>query len=66
MVPAIQAAFYNGYDNHGDPAHYTGSCGCPHIHISWVAGGGIAAAATGPPREWVKAFPSPGTPTEGK
>ena len=21
MVPAIQAAFYNGYDNHGDPAH---------------------------------------------
>ena len=39
MVPAIQAAFYNGYDNHGDPAHYTGSCGCPHIHISWVAAG---------------------------
>jgi hypothetical protein len=65
MVPAIQAAFYNGYDNHGDPAHYTGSCGCPHIHISWVAAGGIAAAATRPPRQWVKAFPSPGTPTRG-
>jgi hypothetical protein len=65
MVSAIQAAFYNGYDNHGDPAHYTGSCGCPHIHISWVAAGGIAAAAPGPPREWVKAFPSPGTPTQG-
>jgi hypothetical protein len=65
MVPAIQAAFYNGYDNHGDPKHYRGSCGCPHLHISWVAAGAIAAAAPGPPRQWVKAFPSPGTPTRG-
>jgi hypothetical protein len=65
MVPAIQAAFYNGYDNHGDPEHYAGRCGCPHIHLSWVAAGGIAAAAPAAPREWVKAFPSPDTPAEG-
>jgi hypothetical protein len=65
MAPAIQAAFYNGYDNHGEPAHYSGGCGCPHIHISWVAAGGIAGAALAPPRDWVKAFPSPGTPLQG-
>jgi transglycosylase-like protein with SLT domain len=65
MVPAMQAAFYNGYDNHGDPLHYRGPCGCPHLHLSWIAAGGIAAASPGPPRDWTKAFPSPGTPTQG-
>jgi len=68
MVPAIQAAFYNGYSNHGDPSHYSGGCGCPHIHVSWRATGtesSLAASALEGPRPWVKAFPSPGIPTGG-
>jgi hypothetical protein len=59
LVPAIRAIFYNGYANHGDPTHFSGSCGCPHIHISWLAST-YAAPALGPPSDWVKAFPTAG------
>jgi hypothetical protein len=56
LSPAIRAIFYNGFDNHGDPRRYTGSCGCPHVHISWMSssyGNGSLVA----PNQWTMAFP---------
>ncbi|MDX6608240.1 MAG: hypothetical protein QOF85_165 [Solirubrobacterales bacterium] len=52
LAPAIQFVGYNGYPDHGDPAH-TGS---PHLHVSWSSSEygcpGLCA-----PRQWVEVFP---------
>lgn len=60
LVPAIIFIGYNGYEDHGDPAHCSRSSGCgPHIHVSWYSscygcGGGELVS----PRSWVKVFPA--------
>jgi hypothetical protein len=46
---------YNGYPNHGDPAHTGPSA---HIHVSWSASASGAAALSAP-NDWVRVFPSP-------
>jgi hypothetical protein len=46
---------YNGYPNHGDPAH-TGPMA--HIHVSWSASAS-GAAELSPPNDWVRVFPVP-------
>jgi Transglycosylase SLT domain len=46
---------YNGYPNHGDPAH-TGPLA--HIHLSWYASA-HGAATLSPPNDWVRVFPTP-------
>lgn len=56
LVPAIHAIFYNGYPDHGDPARFTGACGCPHVHISWQASTYSAPTIEAPSR-WVRVFP---------
>ena len=60
LVPAIYAIFYNGFTNHGDPAAFTGSCGCPHVHIRWMSvppSGGVPYLA--PPVPAVRVFTPP-------
>jgi hypothetical protein len=46
---------YNGYPNHGDPAH-TGPIA--HIHVSWSASASGAAVLSAP-NDWVRVFPIP-------
>jgi hypothetical protein len=46
---------YNGYPNHGDPAH-TGPMA--HIHVSWSASASGAAELVAP-NDWVRVFPVP-------
>jgi hypothetical protein len=46
---------YNGYPDHGDPAH-TGPIA--HIHVSWSASASGAAALSAP-NDWVRVFPIP-------
>jgi hypothetical protein len=61
-VPAIYAIFYNGFSNHGDPASYSGSCGCPHVHIRWSSQpptGGVPSLAA--PFSAVRVFTPPPT-----
>jgi Transglycosylase SLT domain len=53
LAPAIQFVAYNGFSDHGDPAHAGSNA---HIHISWKSSDygcpGLCA-----PREWVEVFP---------
>jgi hypothetical protein len=34
--PPFRFVGYNGYPNHGDPAHCVPCAGGPHIHLSWL------------------------------
>ena len=69
LSPAIRAVFYNGFYNHGDPKEWrgSGSCSCPHVHISWMSST-YGNAGLVPPNEWTMAFPINGqilTGTDG-
>jgi hypothetical protein len=55
LKPWVRFVGYNGYPNHGDPAH-TGPMA--HIHVSWSASA-QGASALSPPNDWVRVFPSP-------
>jgi hypothetical protein len=55
LKPWVRFVGYNGYPNHGDPAH-TGPIA--HIHVSWQASG-HGAAALSAPNDWVRVFPFP-------
>jgi hypothetical protein len=59
LVPAIRFIGYNGYENHGDPAHCREKEGCsPHLHVSWESNCyGCYPQVLGPPANWVKVFP---------
>jgi len=57
FVPAIAIVCYNGDVNHGDPAHVTGSCACPHLHVTWQNPVHSAPVALDIPPEWVMTFP---------
>ncbi|MBN8867305.1 MAG: lytic murein transglycosylase [Solirubrobacterales bacterium] len=53
LVPAIYDVYYNGFPDHGDPWHNSGSA---HIHIQFecaCAGGGQSQQVA----SWVKTFP---------
>lgn len=56
LAPAIQAVFYNGFDqSHGDPSHSQS----PHAHISWQSSSfGTSGCCVSP--DWIEVFPSPG------
>ena len=53
LVPAIQFIGYNGYPDHGDPAHAGSNA---HIHISWQSAS-FGCAELCPPPRWVRVFP---------
>lgn len=53
LVPAIQFVGYNGYPDHGDPAHAGGNA---HLHVSWQSSS-FGSAALSPPPAWVRVFP---------
>ena len=53
LVPAIQFVGYNGYPDHGDPAHAGSNA---HLHISWQ-GSSFGCAGLCPPPRWVRVFP---------
>jgi murein DD-endopeptidase MepM/ murein hydrolase activator NlpD len=57
FVPAIYIVCYDGDVNHGDPDHITGSCACPHLHITFENPVHAAPVALDTPPEWVKVFP---------
>jgi murein DD-endopeptidase MepM/ murein hydrolase activator NlpD len=57
FVPAIYIVCYDGDVNHGDPDHITGSCACPHLHITFENPVHSAPVALATPPEWVKVFP---------
>jgi hypothetical protein len=57
FVPAIYIVCYDGDLNHGDPDHITGSCACPHLHITFENPVHSAPTALETPPEWVKVFP---------
>jgi hypothetical protein len=52
LVPAIQFIGYNGYPDHGDPAHAGSNA---HLHISWQ-GSSFGCSALCPPPRWVRVF----------
>ncbi len=54
LVPAIHAVYYNGFPNHGDPWHNSGS---PHIHISFECSCTYYSGGTQEIASWVKTFP---------
>jgi murein DD-endopeptidase MepM/ murein hydrolase activator NlpD len=58
FVPAIYIVCYDGDVNHGDPDHITGSCACPHLHITFENPVHAAPVALDTPPEWVKVFPT--------
>ncbi len=47
--PPFRWVGYNGYPNHGDPAHCVPCGGGPHIHISW-----LTSASPGEPENRVR------------
>ena len=53
LVPAIQFIGYNGYPDHGDPAHAGANA---HLHISWQSTS-FGCAELCPPPRWVRVFP---------
>lgn len=57
FAPAIYIICYNGDSDHGDPAHITGPCACPHIHITFQSPVHGAPTALPTPPEWVMVFP---------
>ena len=58
LRPWVRFVGYNGYPNHGDPAHCSGGCGA-HIHVSWYASS-YGNSALSPLNAWVRVFPVPG------
>jgi len=58
LKPWVRFVGYNGYPNHGDPAH-TGPMA--HIHVSWSASA-QGAGALSAPNDWVRVFPAPSLP----
>ncbi|MGZ8632799.1 MAG: hypothetical protein ACXWZZ_02955, partial [Solirubrobacteraceae bacterium] len=54
LRPWVRFVGYNGYPDHGDPAHVGANA---HLHISWLAAGVSSALAA--PNEWVRVFPVP-------
>lgn len=52
LVPAIQWVGYNGYENHGDPAHVGSNA---HLHVSWRSSE-YGCPGLCEPREWVEVF----------
>jgi hypothetical protein len=52
--PPFRGVFYNGYPNHGDPAHCSGGCP-PHLHLSW----NTSASQGGPENEPRSAYFAP-------
>ena len=53
LAPAIQFVGYNGYPNHGDPAHAGENA---HLHISWQSSS-FSCGEPCPPPIWVRVFP---------
>jgi len=55
LKPWVRFVGYNGYPDHGDPAHVGENA---HLHVSWLASGPPTAGLS-PPHEWIYAFPVP-------
>jgi hypothetical protein len=53
LAPAIQFVGYNGFPDHGDPAHAGANA---HLHISWQ-GSSFGCSGLCPPPQWVRVFP---------
>ena len=58
LKPWVRFVGYNGYPDHGDPAHAGANA---HLHVSWLASSPPTGALT-PPHEWVRVFPVPRKP----
>ncbi len=56
LAPAIQFIGYNGYPDHGDPAHAGENA---HLHVSWQSSS-FGCAELCPPPAWVRVFPLAG------
>ncbi|MBN8870532.1 MAG: hypothetical protein J0H66_11690 [Solirubrobacterales bacterium] len=64
--PPFRFVGYNGYPNHGDPAHCVPCSGGPHIHISWQtsASPGMpenASRYSYIPATWIEVLAGPGS-----
>ena len=55
LKPWVRFVGYNGYPDHGDPAHVGANA---HIHVSWLASASPSSGLA-PPNEWVRVFPVP-------
>jgi hypothetical protein len=56
---------YNGFPNHGDPAHCVPCAGGAHLHISWQTSSSLGQPDNRPrttysPARWIDAFTVPG------
>lgn len=63
--PPFRFIGYNGFPNHGDPAHCTPCSGGPHLHLSWLTSSSPGEPGNRPrssysPATWVEAFTAPG------
>jgi hypothetical protein len=64
--PPFRFIGYNGYPDHGDPAHCIPCAGGPHLHLSWVTSASPGEPETRPrfeyePASWIEIFTPPAT-----
>ena len=68
--PPFRFIGYNGYPNHGDPAHCVPCAGGPHIHLSWHTSASPGepenrARSAFQPASWIEVFATGGGPESG-
>jgi hypothetical protein len=65
--PPFRFVGYNGYSNHGDPAHCAPCAGGPHIHLSWLTSASEGQAENRArfgyePASWIEVFATSSEP----
>jgi hypothetical protein len=63
--PPFRFIAYNGYPDHGDPAHCLPCAGGPHLHLSWLTSVSPGEPESPPrfsyePATWIEVFAPPG------
>jgi hypothetical protein len=62
--PPFRFIGYNGYPDHGDPAHCVPCAGGPHLHLSWLTSASPGEPESRPrfryePATWIEVFAPP-------
>ena len=68
--PPFRFIGYNGYPDHGDPAHCSPCSGGAHLHISWNTSASLGEPENRPrtsyePAAWIEVFATDGAEAEG-
>jgi hypothetical protein len=69
--PPFRFVGYNGYPDHGDPAHCSPCSGGAHLHVSWNTSASLGEPENRPrstyePAAWIEVFATGGADGEGE